>query len=365
MNVSCAALSERTSFSSYIHLLREIAGDDWTVSALRPCQLEICSALWGTGNPDISGIGVSKKPLATTIAIDSRQVIIAYSMELLLAVLLAVGVTLWNPSEQTRCISNSVHKAYDVFADAAVLFTGSIQLACVIILVRKDFGISAGGMGGLTVEVTWNAALLTMLPTTLLCFVPAKLKRRQLRFGIVCILLAFFVYTFLSRMIANFGPSQISNADGAVITPSNWTIIQDLCFANQPQLQLSCSETITFDVFAIGGSVFVSFSLVGILLWAVLMQQAAELGERWGKSPLLKQLQGEKFHLFLIFNVFVWGVPQIWAILKFRDMQQTLATSIGGEDSDNGWSFGQIISVAVFLPVFIEVIYTHSVEEDE
>jgi len=66
--------------------------------------------------------------------------------------------------------------------------------------------------------------------------------------------------------------------------------------------------------------------------------------------------------VFLIVNALVWGIPQILAILRFRYLQGGLANHLGTVDIDNGWSFGQILSVVVFLPVFQEIIYTYVVE---
>src|SRR5271167_4391025 len=51
-----------------------------------------------------------------------------------------------------------------VFFDCAIYFAASIQIACVVVLVRKDYGISADGLGGLTVQITWAVALLSLLP---------------------------------------------------------------------------------------------------------------------------------------------------------------------------------------------------------
>jgi hypothetical protein len=54
--VNCTALASRSSFPTYIQALRNESGDNFTL--LGVCKLEVCNALWGTGNADISGIGV-------------------------------------------------------------------------------------------------------------------------------------------------------------------------------------------------------------------------------------------------------------------------------------------------------------------
>ena len=55
--MDCVALATRKSFGSYIRLLFDQTDGDLT--RLRQCKPQVCIALWGQGNSDISGIGVS------------------------------------------------------------------------------------------------------------------------------------------------------------------------------------------------------------------------------------------------------------------------------------------------------------------
>ena len=64
----------------------------------------------------------------------------------------------------------------DSFHDCAVFFTFSIQLACIVVLARLDFGVSANGMGDSTAKITWAISLLTMLPITYVAFNPGLLR---------------------------------------------------------------------------------------------------------------------------------------------------------------------------------------------
>ncbi len=54
--VNCTAIATRSSFPNYIQTLQNETGGNLTL--LDACQSELCNALWGTGNADISGIGV-------------------------------------------------------------------------------------------------------------------------------------------------------------------------------------------------------------------------------------------------------------------------------------------------------------------
>jgi hypothetical protein len=54
---NCSNLKFLDYFDGYIAQVR--LETDCSTTLLLECQDEICSAIWGEGNPDISGIGVS------------------------------------------------------------------------------------------------------------------------------------------------------------------------------------------------------------------------------------------------------------------------------------------------------------------
>lgn len=54
--VSCSSLASRTNFASYIATIKDVTGNNLTL--VDQCRAEVCNALWGSGNPDVSGIGV-------------------------------------------------------------------------------------------------------------------------------------------------------------------------------------------------------------------------------------------------------------------------------------------------------------------
>lgn len=57
MAVNCSILDSRSSFSKYITAVNETTNGNFTLAA--ECKEEICNAFWGSGNPDVDGIGVS------------------------------------------------------------------------------------------------------------------------------------------------------------------------------------------------------------------------------------------------------------------------------------------------------------------
>jgi hypothetical protein len=67
------------------------------------------------------------------------------------------------------------------FYDNAAFFTFAIQVACIVTLIRVDFGISASSMGVVTMEIAWIVSTLTLLPLMHLVLQP-KLYEDDLGF---------------------------------------------------------------------------------------------------------------------------------------------------------------------------------------
>jgi hypothetical protein len=144
----CIALSYRTKFTTYIGLLRNATSGNF--SLVVDCKPRVCGALWGSGNPDISGIGM----------------VIGYLLESLICVVLLVSFS-WldrqteSPSALARLLLSNAAKT---FYENAVFFTFAIQAASIITLAKVDFGVNADGMGGFTMEIAWLVSSLTLLP---------------------------------------------------------------------------------------------------------------------------------------------------------------------------------------------------------
>jgi hypothetical protein len=60
MAVTCSVFKSLGDFSDYISLLRKET--QFNTTLLKQCQAEICTTLYGIGNPDVSGIGVNRIP---------------------------------------------------------------------------------------------------------------------------------------------------------------------------------------------------------------------------------------------------------------------------------------------------------------
>ena len=54
--IDCDVLDSRTNLAAYIAAVRDETHGDLAMASM--CEKEICNALWGSGNPDVDGIGV-------------------------------------------------------------------------------------------------------------------------------------------------------------------------------------------------------------------------------------------------------------------------------------------------------------------
>ena len=57
MALDCSLLGANKDFADYIIQLESLTRGN--ITQIQACKPQICSALWGTGNSDISGIGVN------------------------------------------------------------------------------------------------------------------------------------------------------------------------------------------------------------------------------------------------------------------------------------------------------------------
>lgn len=56
ITANCSLLAARRDFAGYVQQLNSTTG--FNITLLEACKGDICNALWGDGNADISGIGV-------------------------------------------------------------------------------------------------------------------------------------------------------------------------------------------------------------------------------------------------------------------------------------------------------------------
>ncbi|CAG8954199.1 hypothetical protein HYFRA_00005819 [Hymenoscyphus fraxineus] len=343
---NCAALASPEIFADYVDKIYFYTNYNETL--LQSCRSEICSALWGVGNADISGIGM----------------ILGYFCEFVLGLFFALcfaTLRLVSPKFSTT-FRPLLEKGCSVFFDSAVFFAISIQIACTIELIRRDFGISANELGGFTTQITWAIALLSMLPllNTLDTMDSIDSAKSGYRFFLFCCCSVLFFYTFVSRMIGDFAPSQIGEEAAelgtTIVRNVDWDKLNILCLSGVDIL--STGEQNVLSVFGAAGSLLViMYGLVRLLWYIAIGLFPSYLKKTQPISTFV--LRRNNFSVSL---TFVWcfvisllTIPQLWGVLRLRGIQRNLAGNTNNVYVDDGWSFGQILSVMIFAPVFTEM----------
>ncbi|KAJ3526278.1 hypothetical protein NM208_g11271 [Fusarium decemcellulare] len=359
--VDCSKLKELDDFSNYIDTVE--SQTQFVTSKLQTCKAEICNAVYGTGNPDISGIGVAA----------------GYILELALGVVLSLAVIFLRHqhkkgrgSEWNKIFTSGLR----VFFDSAAYFALALQLATIVVLVRKDYGISTDGLGAIEARIAQSVAVVSMMP---LLYPVALLEpdpdpdssaddvRHNARLLLLSSTVSLSFYPFLSRCIHAFGQSPIGNRKDSDVTPDDWGKVALMCFPGSfkdltksttwkalPGLELTASLiTYLFTFWLLAGLPSISHAPRGNGKGQKRPKESLSSRERvkkWFGDRLLVAI----LPLVVIFSL---AVPLLVVIFRLRKLQEDLSENMGEEYEGQNWGFGQIVSIVLFFPVVVEMAY--------
>ena len=143
--IDCTLLGTRRHFEDYFATIWNVTLGN--ISTIAQCKAEACAALWGFGNPDISGIGMA----------------IGYVLEVALAFCIILTFYILDSRSRTTRVkwlkALTLSAAQKLF-DNTVFFAFSIQMASIIVLSKANFGLSTDGMGAITMRITWLISTL-------------------------------------------------------------------------------------------------------------------------------------------------------------------------------------------------------------
>ena len=296
--------------------------------------------------------------------------IVGYILELVLGILFAIALIALPVTNNHDVVINMrrlIEYASQVYFNCAAFFTASIQISCMVVLARKDFAITTAGMGGITVQITWSVALLCIL-SLLPAFVSLRggdsEKSSYLLFLFLSCWVLYF-YNFISHMIGLFAPSQIGDNAGengaTVISVEDWVKLDSLCLTGVGNMD--DREQMILKGFSAIGALLVAVFGFSCLFWYIAKQHSpmkVSCLKRnycdWCRSIVNVCCIGQVEVFCVILTLFL-AVPQVWAIVRLRGVQEALANTTGHQYTDNQWTFGQIVSIMLFVPVAVEVGY--------
>lgn len=287
---------------------------------------------------------------------------VGYLFETILGLLLTLAliIELFANRDSAKLLRKKlIVQMTDSFFNCAIFFAASIQIASIIVLVRRDFSISANGLGGYTTQITWCIALLSLLPLigTMAALDIENTNKSSYRLFLFLVCWMLFFYSFVSQMIGYYSPNQIGEGRGeggtTIISTENWDRLEDLCLVNVNRL--TTSEQNIISRFGATGSIIVTVYGLIRLLWYITSGLFPELTARPYARKTKRWFESRKAILVWCAVFILIAVPQFWAVFRLRGIQRALARNTNNTYTDNEWTFGQVVAVMLFAPVFTDV----------
>ncbi|KAF5623683.1 uncharacterized protein FTJAE_10542 [Fusarium tjaetaba] len=356
-SIDCSQWTELNDFSEYIQNLD--SKTQFNKSILESCKSEICNAIYGTGNPDISGIGVA----------------VGYVLEIILSILLSLAVIMLQRSGKNSQRHEVVKAGLEAFVDSAAYFALALQLATIAVLARKDYGISTADLGAIEARISQSVAVVSMMP---LLYPVALLEpaansstraniKHNARLLLLSVTVALSFYPFLSRCIHAFDISPIGGGKDSEVSPTDWSVVEDMCF---PTEYRNIGRSTTFK--SLNGLELTASLITYIFTFWLLAGLPGTCYDRDEKEKYAKEAEDrtswrERVNkwfsdrpLVAILPLLVFvglTIPLLVVIFTLRNLQEQMSENMGEKYDGNYWGFGQIVSIILFIPVGVEMAY--------
>ncbi|KAF5715447.1 hypothetical protein FGLOB1_3044 [Fusarium globosum] len=357
LSIDCSQWTELNDFSEYIQDLD--SKTQFNKSLLEYCKSEICNAIYGTGNPDISGIGVA----------------VGYVLEIILSIPLSLAVIMSKRRGKNSRGREVAKAGLEAFFDCAAYFALALQLATIAVLARKDYGISTADLGAIEARISQSVAVVSMMPLlypVALLEPAAKSSARasikhNARLLLLSVTVALSFYPFLSRCIHAFDISPIGEGKGSEVSPTDWSVVEDMCF---PAEYRNIGRSTTFK--SLNGLELTASLIAYIFTFWLLaglpgtcydhdekakVTKGAEDKASW-RERVNKWFSDRPLVAVLPLLVLVGlTIPLLVVIFTLRNVQEQMSENMGEKYDGNYWGFGQIVSIILFIPVGVEMAY--------
>jgi hypothetical protein len=248
--------------------------------------------------------------------------------------------------------------ALNTHQNSAVFFALTIQLTTVIFRVRGDYGAVSVGLSGGSLEMGWTVSLLTLVPLLYPLVIEVKegsaLTRPHLNllFILFCTLLHGDIA--LSRLSSAISPP----LTGIPLSKQEWAFLVDTCYS--PSIKISDYELRVSTIVALVES-FVVISLAFYKAITIFIPPKKALGVFLAPllvSTGLREKRKKIIRPMLYLGILpLFAVSQVYALMRLRREQFGIAQHVGYEFTVDEWSFGQIASLLIWMPVLVELGY--------
>ncbi|KAK3985863.1 hypothetical protein QBC44DRAFT_334264 [Cladorrhinum sp. PSN332] len=353
---NCSGLDSIRNLGEYTDRLSNATSFNDTL--LMECQVPICTALWGLGVPDLSGIGIAVGYLVSAF--------LGFFLPLLI---LAV------PPRRAR-LQRIFTAGLASFFDSAIYFAFAVQAATITALAPKDWEAQTTTFGDFEVRISGLVSALCLLPLlcpiALLPFVNTTTNnsdtkaRTSYRLTLWTITVIVSFYPFVSQSIRNFAQTQAGDGKGdgggTDISDVDWAKVRKLCFAT-----LSARDHRIMRAFQLLASLSVLLFTIGALVppglrrlnhnfpgksavWEIVSTKLDA-----GNRIVTKHIAWLRY--ILISTPVLLAAPLFWGFWKLRALQKSLSMTITGYYEGDEWGFGQVMAIAIFLPVIAEMVF--------
>lgn len=262
----------------------------------------------------------------------------------------------------------------DSFFFSAAYFTLAIQLATIVVLVRKDYGISTADLGAIEARIAQSVSVVSLTP---LLYPAALLEpkerdiRRDVRHNSRLLLLsatlALSFFPFLSRCIHAFGPSPIGSDTHQEVSTNDWAKIVEMCFFGgfEDLKKTAIWKALKgLELVASLATYFFAFWLLSGLPSTHYIPDKDTKGYKgvrkllsWRKR-VTKWFEDRKFWAMVpLLAIIGLTTPLVVIIFTLRDLQKDLSVDMGQVYEGDNWGFGQIVSIVLFFPVGVDMAY--------
>ncbi len=310
------------------------------------------------------------------------QVAVGYVLEVSLAFLFALLAytfhrTTPGPSRTATRWWKAVGRSFAAFFECAIYFSLAIQLASVVFLAKRDFGMAPEGFGANETQISLVTSVLCMLPLLYpIGLLPMDRedddanKRRNLHLFLFNLATLLFFYPFLSQGIHTWAPTRIGkgNDEGRdTIDETEWENLNDVCWGGVQQLSESGR-------WALAVIMMISSLVVYLFAFWVCFRRVfpgenreqvsymhGETGKLFSRGPtdrMQRALHSDVARGIVLVFPTALAACLLYFLFELRSIQEELTISLRGEYTGNDWGFGQLISVTIFAPVLVEFIYS-------
>lgn len=309
------------------------------------------------------------------------KMIVGYAIDHIIGLALSILLTFLISRNSLRYI-DLAQECLITYAYCAIFFALSTEIATLIVLIREEFGTDTNGLGDCTVRITEAVAMLVLLPQVypMLRYsigasnespesraFPNKGEGKSDRAAndddegtqgsnrfallVICWALAFF--PFYTKMDNAFGQSKIRRH--GVISPEQFDTIEDICWRDVDQITATEDKLMT--AFVMLAYIPLSLFIIGRIVVLRVQHDPPESALRRRVQALRRKAHG-RVAVILTGATFV-AIPLVacgllWSVIRTRAAQQQLTASYGAFDSDNEWTFGQIVAITLFAPVVVD-----------